>query len=325
MSLAIKDIEFVGPDFEKLVNLFKDRLSFRTIRENGSELVLQNGGAIVRLAAPGENETLVARHGTSIKQVSLIVDSVEATVERAKKAGAKVLFYSASNASIEIYPGLVHQIWSDSSDHEHFYSDTVGFDVLAIDHLAICLPEHEFGLITDRYRDVFELHTSHEEYVVTGVSAMNSVVLTDENEATKLVFMQPQDGPKKSQIQTFIDEFGGAGVQHIAFQVQDIVHNANWMTHNGLEMLQVPATYYDELGAEIEDLPYPLDALKGANILVDEDKGGQLLQAFTKPVFERKTVFIELVERRGSKGFGSGNIKSLFKAVEREMAQQVQR
>ena len=324
MSLAIKDIEFVGPDFEKLVGLFKDRLSFRTISENGGELVLQNGGAIVRLAAPGENETLVARHGTSIKQVSFHVDDVEATVKRAIAAGAKVLFNSASNASIEIYPGLVHQIWNGDLDQEQIYSDTSGFEVLAIDHLAICLPEHEFGLITDRYRDIFELHTSHEEYVVTGVSAMNSVVLTDENEATKLVFMQPQDGPKKSQIQTFIDEFGGAGVQHIAFEVKDIVHNASWMMGNGLEMLQVPGTYYDELSSEMNELPYPLESLQSANILVDEDKGGQLLQAFTKPVFERKTVFIELVERRGSKGFGSGNIKSLFKAVEREMAQQVQ-
>ncbi|MEL6201830.1 MAG: VOC family protein [Pseudomonadota bacterium] len=324
MSFAFKDIEFVGPDFEQLQKLFKDRLSFSSVIESENETVLQNGGAIVRLVSPSKNEVHVARHGTSIKQVSFYVADVADTVRRAKAAGAKVLFEGPQTAAIEIYPGLIHQIWINNNDVKAKSSSSYGFEVIAIDHLAICLPEHDFGLITDRYRQIFELSTSHEEYVVTGVSAMNSVVLTDENEATKLVFMQPQEGPEKSQIQKFIDEFGGAGVQHIAFEVKDIVHNASWMTGKGLEMLRVPDTYYDVLDEEIDELPYPLDALKNANVLVDEDGTGQLLQAFTKPVFERKTVFIELVERRGSTGFGSGNIKSLFKAVEREMAQHAQ-
>ncbi|MEO1749656.1 MAG: VOC family protein, partial [Pseudomonadota bacterium] len=258
MSFAFKDIEFVGPDFVQLQQLFKDRLSFTTVIENEDETVLRNGDAIVRLVSPSKNQVHVARHGTSIKQVSFYVTDVEGTVKRAKSAGAKVLFEGSQTASIEIYPGLLHQIWQFDEREQSPSGDRNGFEVVAIDHLAICLPEHDFGLITDRYRQVFELSTSHEEYVVTGVSAMNSVVLTDQDEATKLVFMQPQEGPEKSQIQKFIDEFGGAGVQHIAFEVKDIVHNANWMTSKGLEMLRVPDTYYEALDEEIDELPYQL-------------------------------------------------------------------
>ncbi|WP_285295565.1 VOC family protein [Aureimonas altamirensis] len=319
-TLAIKDIEFVGKDFSQLNTLFERQLSFSVADQSSDCTVLQNGGAMVRLIKSELQAGHVEKHGTSVKEVSFYVSDVETVVGRAEAAGADVISFANGVASVEIYPGLLHRVYPAGSLQDERPSVQPGFEVVSIDHLAICLPEHDFGMVTERYREVFGLHTSHEEYVATGVTAMNSVVLTDEREVTKLVFMQPQDGEKKSQIQAFIDEFGGAGIQHIAFEVRDIVQASNWLTDNGISMLQVPDTYYDDLTGELEVLPYPLDALREANVLVDEDGTGQLLQAFTRPVFERKTVFIELVERRGNNGFGSGNIKSLFKAVEREMA-----
>jgi 4-hydroxymandelate synthase len=331
-SFAIRQIEFVGPDLAELRDLFVKRLCFSEIEGEGGTRILVNGSAVLRLAtadsasaSPDNDEhAFVTRHDTAIRELGFTVPDVARAVADVRKAGGRIIrdLDDAGTAVVEIYPGLQHSLHAaDDEASEHAAQSGGGFNVVAIDHVAICLPEHDFTEVTERYRKAFGLHVSHEEYVATGVSAMNSVVLTDGAEQTKLVFMQPRDGVKKSQIQVFIDNHGGAGIQHVAFQVKDIVAAALWLKSREINLLPVPESYYGELSQRLTDLPHAIDVLRDAQVLVDEDSSGQLLQAFTKPLFTRNTVFLELVERRGSTGFGSGNIKALFKAVEREMAE----
>jgi 4-hydroxymandelate synthase len=331
-SFAIRQIEFVGSDLAELRDLFVTRLCFAETEGEDGTRVLANGSAVLKLsvtdeeaAAPGNAEdAFVKRHGTAIRELGFTVPDVARAVANVREAGGRIIsdLDAAGVAVVEIYPGLQHSLHAgEDGAPEDAAQGSGGFAVVSIDHVAICLPEHDFNEVTERYRKAFGLHVSHEEYVATGVSAMNSVVLTDGEEQTKLVFMQPRDGVKKSQIQIFIDNHGGAGIQHVAFQVKDIVAAALWLKSQAINLLPVPESYYGELSRRLTDLPHAIDVLRDAQVLVDEDSSGQLLQAFTKPLFTRNTVFLELVERRGSTGFGSGNIKALFKAVEREMAE----
>ncbi len=127
-------------------------------------------------------------------------------------------------------------------------------------------------------------------------------------------------GKKRSQIQEYLDYYGGPGVQHLAMITGDIVQTVRQLRERGVEFLEVPATYYDTLTERVGPIDEPLDDLAELGILVDRDDEGYLLQIFTKAVEDRPTVFFEIIQRRGSRGFGVGNFKALFEALEREQA-----
>ena len=155
-------------------------------------------------------------------------------------------------------------------------------------------------------------------------SAMNSVVVASPQDVIKMPINEPAVAKKKSQIEEFVDFFGGPGVQHIAFSTLDIVTTVANLKERGVQFIQVPDTYYDEmrkrLGRSDMKLKEDLEALRELSILIDFDEGGYLLQIFTKPLMDRPTVFLEIIQRHNFSGFGAGNFKSLFEAVEREQA-----
>ena len=161
------------------------------------------------------------------------------------------------------------------------------------------------------------LHFSDEE-ISTEYSALMSKVVADGEGRIKFPINEPAEGRRKSQVDEYLEFYGGPGVQHIAFQTGDIVHAVRALKERGVSFLATPTTYYDDVAERVGEIDMDYADLAQLGILVDRDDEGYLLQIFTKPIGDRPTVFFELIERHGSRGFGAGNFKALFQALERE-------
>jgi 4-hydroxyphenylpyruvate dioxygenase len=159
-----------------------------------------------------------------------------------------------------------------------------------------------------------------DKSISTEYSALMSKVMQDGTGRVKFPINEPATGRRKSQIQEYLDYYRGPGVQHIACATTDIVDTVWNLRSRGLEFLRVPSTYYEDLERRVGKIAEPIDKLAELGILVDRDDEGYLLQIFTQPVEDRPTVFFEVIERHGARGFGEGNFKSLFEAIEREQA-----
>lgn len=191
----------------------------------------------------------------------------------------------------------------------------------AIDH---CVGNVELGRMNDWvgfYNRVMGF-TNMKEFVgddiATEYSALMSKVVADGTLKVKFPINEPAIAKKKSQIDEYLEFYGGAGVQHIALATNDIVATVRTMRAAGVQFLDTPDSYYETLGEWAGDTRVPVETLRELKILVDRDEDGYLLQVFTKPVQDRPTVFFEMIERHGSMGFGKGNFKALFEAIERE-------
>ncbi|MGW4196064.1 4-hydroxyphenylpyruvate dioxygenase [Streptomyces sp. NPDC005004] len=193
----------------------------------------------------------------------------------------------------------------------------------AVDH---CVGNVELGRMNEWvefYNKVMGF-TNMKEFVgddiATEYSALMSKVVADGTLKVKFPINEPAVGKKKSQIDEYLEFYGGAGVQHIALNTNDIVRTVRTMRAAGVQFLDTPDSYYDTLGEWVGDTRVPIETLHELKILADRDEDGYLLQIFTKPVQDKPTVFFELIERHGSMGFGKGNFKALFEAIEREQA-----
>ena len=221
-----------------------------------------------------------------------------------------------------------------SSEGRHVYSGVFlpGFEEqeLAGEEVGIQLVDHIVGNVElgkmnywcDFYRDVlgfFRYITFDDKDISTEYSALMSIVMSDGGHNIKFPINEPAESKKgKSQIQEYIDFYRSAGAQHIALLCKDIRQTVARLQENGVEFLTVPDTYYDELPSRVGEIDEDVDDLKKLGILVDRDEEGYLLQIFTKPVEDRPTVFFEILQRKGCKGFGKGNFKALFVSIEEE-------
>jgi 4-hydroxyphenylpyruvate dioxygenase len=134
----------------------------------------------------------------------------------------------------------------------------------------------------------------------------------------KFPINEPAEGKRKSQIEEYLEYYNGPGVQHLAILTEDIVSTVSILRKNGVEFLSTPDSYYEMLSERVGKIDEEIDKLKELNILVDRDDEGYLLQIFTKPIVDRPTLFIEVIQRKGARGFGEGNFKALFESIERE-------
>jgi 4-hydroxyphenylpyruvate dioxygenase len=195
--------------------------------------------------------------------------------------------------------------------------------LLYVDH---CVGNVELGQMNrwvDFYADVMgfrNLLTFDDKDISTEYSALMSKVMSNGNERIKFPINEPAEGKKKSQIDEYLEFYGGPGVQHIAMATDDILGTVTALRDRGVDFLTVPTTYYDELQERVGTIDEPVDRLAELGVLVDRDPDGYLLQIFTKPVQDRPTVFYEIIQRKGARGFGKGNFKALFEAIEREQA-----
>jgi len=145
-------------------------------------------------------------------------------------------------------------------------------------------------------------------------------VMSDDSAAIKFPINEPATGRRKSQIEEYLEYHHGPGVQHIALQTADIERTVTALQRNGVEFLAVPSSYYDLLPERVGEIEEAIETIRRLGILVDRDEEGYLLQLFTRPVEDRPTLFFELIQRKGSRGFGKGNFRALFEAIEREQA-----
>jgi 4-hydroxymandelate synthase len=189
-----------------------------------------------------------------------------------------------------------------------------------IDHIAVCLEAGQLGPTIDFYERVLDFRTIYREHIVVGGQAMNSQVVATEHGGVVLTMLEPDVTRQSGQIDQFIKDHGGAGVQHLALATDDVVGSVAEMGRRGVEFLRTPGAYYDLLADRMELAKHSVAALRELNILVDEDHDGQLYQIFGRSTHPRNTFFFEVIERAGAHTFGSGNIKALYEAVEAEQA-----
>ena len=199
----------------------------------------------------------------------------------------------------------------------------VGF----IDHTVSNQELDEMEPTAQWYEKMLDFHrfwSVDEDVMHTEFSALRSIVMADFDEVIKTPINEPAPGKKKSQIQEYCDYYAGAGVQHIAINVPDIISTIEALRARGVEFLMVPKTYYDNLRKNIPKMTVhiteDIDKVEKLGILIDYDDKGYLLQLFTKPVEDRPTLFFEFIQRHNHQGFGIGNFKSLFMAIEDEQA-----
>jgi 4-hydroxyphenylpyruvate dioxygenase len=311
-----------------------------------AEYVLSSGAArfvfTAAVAAGSEVGERVAKHGDGVMDLALEVPDVERAYDYALAHGARGLVEPhvvsddhghATLAAIATYGDTRHTLVDRSQYNGPFLPGFAAADPIvessdkrmftAIDH---CVGNVELGQMdhwVDFYHQVMGF-TNMKEFVgddiATEYSALMSKVVANGSRKVKFPINEPAVSKKKSQIDEYLEFFGGPGVQHIALNTNDILHSVDQMRAMGVDFLRTPDSYYDdpELRARIGDVRAPIEALKERGVLVDRDEDGYLLQIFTKPVQDRPTVFFELIERHGSLGFGKGNFKALFEAIERE-------
>ena len=163
-----------------------------------------------------------------------------------------------------------------------------------------------------------QLVSFDDKDISTEYTALMSKVMSNGNGRIKFPINEPAEGRKKSQIEEYIDFYGGPGVQHLALATDNIIETVTALRARGVDFLTVPDTYYDEVLDRVGEIDEDLAPLRELGILVDRDDEGYLLQLFTKPLMDRPTVFIEIIQRKGAKSFGKGNFKALFESIERE-------
>ena len=193
--------------------------------------------------------------------------------------------------------------------------------LMAVDHIVGNVELGHMQEWVSYYERVFgmtEMIHFSDEAISTEYSALMSKVVTDGSGRLKFPINEPAEGKRKSQIEEYIDFYKGAGAQHIAMATRDIVRCVSQLRERGVEFLNIPEEYYDEVPDRIGEIKEDIADLRRLGILVDRDDEGYLLQIFTKPIGDRPTVFFEIIERHGARGFGEGNFKALFEAIERE-------
>ena len=195
--------------------------------------------------------------------------------------------------------------------------------LVAIDHVVGNVEQGRLDEWVQFYQEVMgfsQLVHYDDDQIATEYSALMSTVVWD---GTKIVMPlnEPANGRKKSQIQEYLETYGGPGVQHIALRTADIVASVTALRRRGVRFIRVPDSYYVEARERLAGIDLPWDELSRLHILVDRDGDGYLLQIFTETITDRPTVFFEIIERRGATGFGEGNFKALFEAIERDQAQ----
>ncbi len=281
----------------------------------------------------------LARHGDGVQDICFEVDDVDWAFKTAVERGAQPAkepwtMRDASGsvrlAAIHAYGDTVHTFLNRDDFAGLFLPGFQKLDLKGestglqeVDH---CVGNVELGEMNNWvkfYEQVLgfsQLISFDDKDISTEYTALMSKVMANGNGRVKFPINEPAEGKKKSQIDEYLEFYGGAGVQHIAMSTNDIVETVSELKKRGVEFLEVPQTYYDLLPERVGTIDEDIKELQKLGVLVDRDDEGYLLQIFSKPVEDRPTVFYEIIERKGAKSFGKGNFKALFEAIEREQA-----
>ncbi len=281
----------------------------------------------------------IRRHGDGVKVIALWVDDARKAFEETTKRGAEVVMEPTVmkdengeivKASIKTYGDTIHT-FVERKNYKGVFMP--GFEkweseynpgtkgLKFIDHMVGNVGLGEMNKWASFYANTMgfaNLITFDDKDISTQYTALMSKVMTNGNGRIKFPINEPAKGLKKSQVEEYLDFYGGPGCQHIAVATDDIVFTISEMRKSGVEFLHVPGTYYDTVAARVGTIAEDLAILKSLGIMVDRDEDGYLLQIFTKPVEDRPTLFFEIIQRKGAKSFGKGNFQALFESIEAE-------
>jgi len=334
LAYGMKLVAYAGPETG-----LRDHKSY--VLDSGAARFVLNGPvdpASPLIAAHGQ-------HGDGISDIALEVPDVDRCIAHARAHGARILeephdltdvHGTVRVAAIGAYGDLRHTLVERSRYTGPYlpgYVARTGTVIKrpdepkrlfqAIDHVVGNVELGHMDEWVEFYNKVMGFTNMAEfigDDIATDYSALMSKVVASGNHRVKFPLNEPAIGKKKSQIDEYLEFYGGPGAQHIALATNDILKTVDELIRRGVEFLPTPATYYEDaaLRARIGEVRVPIEELQRRNILVDRDEDGYLLQIFTRPIGDRPTVFFEFIERHGSLGFGKGNFKALFEAIERE-------
>lgn len=343
---------FVG-NAKQAAHFYKTAFGFQSLAYAGLETgvrdrtsyVLQQDKIRLVLTTPLTYDNEVAehikKHGDGVKVIALWVEDARSAFEETVARGAKPYFEpvvesdefgQVVRSGIHTYGDTVH-IFVERNDYNGVFLP--GFEkweseynptptgLKYIDHMVGNVNWGEMNKWANFYNKVMgfaNLITFDDKDISTKYSALMSKVMTNGNGRIKFPINEPAEGIKKSQIEEYLDFYGGPGCQHIAVATDDIVFTVSEMRKRGVEFLHVPGNYYDTVGARVGEIDEDLKRLKSLGIMVDRDDEGYLLQIFTKPVEDRPTLFFEIIQRKGANSFGKGNFQALFESIEAEQA-----
>jgi 4-hydroxyphenylpyruvate dioxygenase len=316
------------------------------VRDRASYVLRQNDITLVvtaPLTPEGEIAEHVRKHGDGVKDIAFSVDDAASAWRETTDRGARSVMEpreldggedgTLRRSAVATY-GEVRHSFVDRRDYHGVFAPGYrkikkparaagGLSLLEIDHCVGNVELGDMNRFVDYYRDVFgfaQLIHYDDKVIHTEYSALMSKVMTNGNGRIKFPINEPATGKKKSQIQEFLDWYLDSGTQHIALRTEDIVGTVSRLRENGVEFLGLPHAYYETLADRVGDVGVPIETLEALGIEADRDEEGYLLQIFTRPIQDRPTFFFEIIERHGSRGFGVGNFKALFEAIELEQA-----
>ncbi len=318
------------------------------LKDEAAYLVRQGAISFVLaspLSARHPEQARLALHGDGVQDIALEVDDVEAAYSEAVRRGAVGVRPPTSvedadgvfiSATILAYGDTTHTFlnrdryggWHAPGfrplDPERYGPSTLRpVGLQAIDHIVANVAEGQMDVWVRFYEQVLgfsQLVHFDDKDISTEYSALMSKVVQDGRGRIRFPINEPAEGLRRSQIEEYLQFYGGPGVQHLALSTDDIVTTVRALRERDVTFLRVPASYYDLMPARVGEIEEDIHGLAELGILVDRDDEGYLLQIFTAPVEDRPTVFFEIIQRRGAQSFGKGNFKALFEAIEREQA-----
>lgn len=349
-------VEFYVGNAKQAAHFYKTAFGFQShayagletgVRDRASYVLKQDKIRIVLTTALNSESPIgehVKKHGDGVKVIALWVEDARLAYEETTKRGAKSYMEptvekdengEVVRAGIYTYGETVHMFVERKNYNGDFLPGYVKWEsdynpepvgLKFIDHMVGNVGWNQMNTWVKWYEDVmgFENFLSFDDKQIhTEYSALMSKVMSNGNGRIKFPINEPAEGKKKSQIEEYLDYYEGSGVQHIAVATDDIIKTVSDLRSRGVEFLSVPPqAYYDEiparLGAHDHELQEDIEAIQKLGIMVDADEEGYLLQIFTKPVEDRPTLFFEIIQRMGARGFGAGNFKALFESIERE-------
>ncbi|GAA0547104.1 4-hydroxyphenylpyruvate dioxygenase [Chitinophaga japonensis] len=346
-------IEFYVGNARQAAHFYKTAFGFQSaayagpetgVKDRVSYVLVQNKLRFVLTTPlkPGnEIAQHIDRHGDGVKVLALWVDDARAAFAATVERGARPFlepvvekdgFGEVVRSGIHTYGDTVH-IFVERKNYKGpflpgFREWKTAYNpaptgLQYVDHCVGNVGWNEMNTWVNFYATTMGFHnlvSFDDKDISTEYSALMSKVMSNGNGRIKFPINEPAEGKKKSQIEEYLDFYGGPGVQHVAIATNDIIHTVSELQRRGVEFLTVPGTYYDELLDRVGKIDEDMAPLRELGILVDRDEEGYLLQIFTKPVQDRPTVFFEIIQRKGAKSFGKGNFKALFESIEREQA-----
>jgi len=344
-------IEFYVGNAKQAAHYYKTAFGFQSLAYAGPETglrdfaryaVRQNKLTFVFTTALKRGNSIsdhVYKHGDGVRVIALEVSDATAAWNETTLRGAKSFlepktstdeFGQVVTSGIHIYGDVVHLFIQRGDYHGAFLPNFRPWiteynpsptGLLYVDHCVGNVGKNQMNKWVQFYEDVMgfrNILTFDDKDISTEYSALMSKVMSNGNGYVKFPINEPAEGKKKSQVEEYLEFYDGEGCQHIALASGNIVETVTNLRSRGVEFLQIPSSYYDELESRVGKIDEDLEPLKNLGILVDRDDEGYLLQIFTKPIEDRPTLFFEIIQRKGAKSFGKGNFKALFEAIERE-------